>query len=67
MVVLQFSEDFVYESLLKADIECWDERIKLDMSSNFDTLLEELSEIANDFQANALCKGSREVAVDIAG
>ena len=55
------------KSLLKADIEPWDERVKSNTSPNFQKLLEELHAIANEFQENALCESSREVAIEIAG
>ena len=56
------------KSLLKADINCWDERVKSKIADEFaNDLLRELNCIANDFQENSLCADSREVAVNIAG
>ena len=65
---LSSEKKLLMKSLLKADIECWDERVKCDPSSpDSNELLQELNAIANEFEENILCADSREVAIHIAG
>ena len=64
----QSSEKIIcMKSLLKAGIECWDERVKSVISPDFNKLHSELSEIANEVEENSLCEGSREVAIELSG
>jgi hypothetical protein len=55
------------KSLLKAGIECWDERVKSVNTQTFDKLHAELTKISNDIQENTLCEDSREVAIELSG
>ena len=55
------------KSLLKAGIQCWDERVKVVNTPDFEKLHSELTLISNELQDNSLCEGSKEVAIEISG
>ena len=55
------------KSLLKAGIECWDERVKPKNTQSFDELHVQLNEISNEIHEVTLCDDSREVAIELSG
>ena len=55
------------KSLLKSDINSWDESVRTEKDANFDFLADELTDRCNELQESTLCSDSREVAIHVAG
>ena len=50
-------------SLIKADVNSWDERVNCDVDNQCDDLLQQLQLLSNEIQENDLCDDSREASI----